>query len=580
MKKLFLFLLFIPLLSFGQNIQFGLKMVNQETDAVVDETNSIQESDTLRVELHMAAIGSDDFNALADFKYVFLDIQYNHNIVSPVTNCYAFPGIDALGDAGPIKEKYDYTNTSFGSATNHNLLEKYNEWDAGTIVYSASNAKWSVVRIAVQLSNKSLKDLLNTSYTTDTALFDMCFAVKPGASADAEQQFRINLATIEDTLGQQPTSIYADKSDGKYNFSIIEAVTYAMTLNFDLPTSLDPTNFKAQVTEVQTSVVSGVTQTNFVDFANVTLDANGDAVINGITLDKEYRVFTLQPIDGSYIPNVHTVTDAYRSFKYLTDVGINGTDYTYNSFAGFSADANLDKVLNSSDTYGLLAYVVGIDVSDGNWCLPTLDADTQTWYHGCTATVPIEDYNEDVLGAALDINTGGGGWNSAVTPTENNQTFTFGFWHHVDLDQSHSTTYPATLTAKSSRINLSAKAVGTLNFDMVSKVENGIVTVELNHSGEDIVGMQARVKYDTTRLILKDIVYDTGNEVTNFSKPFTGELLFGALSVNGKSNIKKGTPIKLVFDTVGTVVNTTGLFYFENTDAVKQNGDKLNLNIQ
>ena len=168
----------------------------------------------------------------------------------------------------------------------------------------------------------------------------------------------------------------------------------------------------------------------------------------------------------------------------------------------------------------------------------------------------------------------------SFTPTENNLSFTFGFWHHVDLDQSHSTAYPAGVTAKTSNINLSAKAVGTLNFDMISKVENGVVTVELNHSGEDIVGMQARVKYDTTRLILKDIVYDTGNEVTNFSKPFNGELLFGALSVNGKSNIKQGTPIKLVFDTVGTVVNTTGLFYFENTDAVKQNGDKLNLNIQ
>ena len=585
MKKLLLLLLLLPLASFGQNVQFGLDLVNQDTNAVVDAQNSIEEGETLRMELHMAAVGTDDYNALADFKYIFLDIQYNHQILSPMTDCFAFPGVDALGDAGPLTSKYDFANTSYSSADNHDLLTSWNEWALDNRTYSASNAKWSVVRIAVQLSNKSLKDLLDsTTYTTGTSIFDMCFNVKPGTSAITEQEFRINLAKIEDTLGDPPTSIYATKSEAKYQYSVAEAVTYAMTLKFDLPDSLDPTNFKAKVTEVQTNEVEGVLQTNFVDFATVTLDANAEAVIDSITLDKEYRIFTLEPIDASYIPNVHTVTDAYRAFKYLTDVGANGADLTYNSFAGFSADANLDKVLNSSDTYGLLAYVMGIDVSDGNWCLPTLNAETQTWYHGCTAVVPIEDYNEEVLGAALDLTTGGGGWDSAVTPTENNQTFTFGFWHHVDLDQSHSTTYPAAMTVSSAKqapgISLSAKPVGTLNFDMVSKVENGIVTVELKHSGEDIVGMQARVKYDTTRLVLKDIIYDTGNEVTNFSKPFNGELLFGALSVNGESNIKQGTPIKLIFDTVGTVINTTGLFYFENTDAVKQNGDKLNLNIQ
>ena len=129
-------------------------------------------------------------------------------------------------------------------------------------------------------------------------------------------------------------------------------------------------------------------------------------------------------------------------------------------------------------------------------------------------------------------------------------------------------------------MSLSSKAVGTVDFDLVSKIEGGQVIVELNHSGTDIVGMQARIKYDTDRLTLKDIVYDTGNTATNFTKPLNKGLLFGTLSVDGKSNIKEGTPFKLIFDTVGTVNNTTGLFYFENTDAVKQNGDKMNLNIK
>lgn len=584
MKKLLLLFLFLPLLTFGQNVQFGLKLANQDTNAVVDETNSIQEGEVLRMELHMAAVGTDDYTALSNFKYLFLDIQYNHNIVTPRTDCFAFPGIDAISDPGVATEKYDFANTSFGSADNHNLMEKYSAWKDGTIVYSAQNAKWSVVRIAIQLSTKSFQDVLDaTTYTTNISLFDMCFDVKPGASTDTEKQFRINLAGLEDTAAALPTSIYADKSAGVYNFAIEEAVTYSTKLHFDLPETLDPTNFKVLVSKGFDNQAT-----------EYTLDANADVVVNEVELDSVYSLFTLQPIDGSYIPDVHTITDAYRAFKFLTDVGVNGGDYQYNGFEGFSADANLDGTLNSADTYGILAYVMGVDVSGGDgpgYCLPE-QAEDGTWYHGCTATVRIEDFNEEVLGASVAINKAegetGGGWSSEFTPTENNQTFTFGYWHHADLDQSHSTAYPATVevSAMSAKVfnapalNLSAKAVGTVNFDMVSKLENGQVVVELKHSGEPIVGMQARIKYDTDRLVLKDIVYDTGNTTTNFSKELNKGLLFGTLSVNGSVNIKEGTPFKLIFDTVGTVNNTTGLFYFENTDAVKQNGDKMTLKIQ
>jgi len=581
MKKLLLLFLFLPLLTFGQNVQFGLKLVNQDTDAVVDETNPIQEGEVLRMELHMAAVGSADYDALANFKYLFLDIQYNHDLITPVDGCFDFPGIGIISDPGVATEKYDFANTSFNSIDNHNLMQKYIDWKAGNISYSPQNAKWSVVRIAIQLSTKSFQDLLSPSdYTTAISIFDMCFDVKPGTAGDVEKEFRINLAGLEDTDAALPTSIYATKSEARYLYSIEEAVTYSTKLHFDLPETLDPTNF--QVNVAKGSMGGQEMPTTY------TLDANADVIINEVELDSVYSLFTLEPIDGSYIPDVHTVTDAYRAFKFLTDVGVNGGDYTYNGFEGFSADANLDGTLNSADTYGILAYVMGVDVSGGDgpgYCLPNQNEDG-TWYHGCTATVRIEDYNEEVLGASVSLNKEeggtGGGWESEFTPTEDGQTFTFGYWHHVDLDQSHSTTYPAevSVTAKSFNISLSSKPVGTVNFDMVSKIENGQVIVELKHSGEPIVGMQARIKYDTDRLILKDVVYDTGNTTTNFSKPLNKGLLFGTLSVDGSDNIKEGTPFKLIFDTVGTVNNTTGLFYFENTDAVKANGDKMTLKIQ
>ena len=577
MKKL-LFLLLLPLSVLGQNTQIDLKLFNQDTNVIVDEQNSIKEGETLRMEVHMAAVGTADYDSLVNYKYLFLDIQYNHNILTPVTDGFAFTGIDAVLDAGPITAKYDFPNTSF-SIIQGDLRDSHTKWKNGTATYSAQNAKWSVVRIAVQLSDKSLQDLLDPStYLTVNSIFDMMFTVKPDSNLDAEQEFRLTLAHIEDTDGVMITNpIYATATDGREYYSVEEAVTYNATLHFNLPETLDPTNFKVTVSDGD--MMSGTsTPTTY------TLDANADVILPNVTLDQVYSVFNLEPIDASYIPNVHTVTDAYRSFKYLTDVGINGTDTTYDNFGLFSADVNLNSTFNSADTYGLLSYVLGLVVGQ-EYCLPQQKQDG-TWSHGCTATVLYENFTIEKLGAQLDIRktepTGTNYWNGNFTPTETSLSFDFAFWHHGDLDQSHTTTFPANLAAKAAKsgLNLSRKAVGTTTLDMVSKIENGLVKVELTHSGEDIVGLQARVKYDTSKLVLKNIIYDTGNTLTNFGKPFDGELLFGTLSKDGLDNVKKGKAFTIEFTPIGIVNNTTGLFYFENTDAVKQNGDKMTLKIQ
>ena len=533
------------------------------------------------MEVHMAAVGTADYDSLVNYKYLFLDIQYNHNILTPVTDGFAFTGIDAVLDAGPITAKYDFPSTSF-SIIQGDLRDSHTKWKNGTATYSAQNAKWSVVRIAVQLSDKSLQDLLDPStYLTVNSIFDMMFTVKPDSNLDAEQEFRLTLAHIEDTDGVMITNpIYATATDGREYYSVEEAVTYNATLHFNLPEILDPTNFKVTVSNGDMMSETSTPTT-------YTLDANADVILTDVTLDQVYSVWNLEPIDTSYIPDVHTVTDAYRSFKYLTDVGINGTDTTYDNFGLFSADANLNKAFNSADTYGLLAYVLGLDVA-GDFCLPQQN-DDGTWYHGCTATVLYENYTIEKLGAELDIRKteeqqteAPQYWNGNFTPTESLLTFDFAFWHHVDLDQSHSTSFPANLAAKAAQsgLNLSRKAVGTTTLDLVSRIEDGLVKVELTHDGLDIVGLQARIKYDTSKLTLKNVIYDTGNTVTNFSKPFQGELLFGGLSTDGKSTIKKGKAFTLEFTPIGTVNNVTGLFYFENTDAVKANGDKINLNIQ
>ena len=591
MKKLLFFLL-LPLFSYGQNVQALLKFYNNSTGEEITSEVAIVEGDTLRTELHLVTIGSDDYSMMSNVKYLFLDIQYNHEILSPIENAFAFPAIDNVGDAGPIKEVYDFSNQ--GWAGNPDLKLSYTQWQAGDKTYNPNTTSWSVRRIAVQLSTKSFQDIIDPSngYFTTLPVFDFLSVVKAGAASNLSPVTNITLATMQRDNGSNITSLFSYGGYG-FEYSVGEPVTYNAKLHFTLPATLDPTNFKVPV-QVGSFNSTDTTQPPSFETFDITLDAAGDAILPAVELGKEYRVFNLLPIDPSYIPNVHTVTDAYRSFKYLNDVGINGTETVYNNFGLFSADANLDSTFNSGDVYGLLAYVMGVDVTsnnseDGGYCLPE-QSETGEWSHGCTAAILYENYTIDKLGATVDINNSTtspteeqmNGWSGAFTPTENNLNFDFAFWHHVDLDQSHSTAFPANITSKAARVglNLNNKAVGTTKLDMVSKIEEGKVLVELTHNGEDIVGLQARIKYDTSKLRLENIIYDTGNTVTNFSKNLNGELLFGGLSANGSENIKKGKTFVIEFTPIGTVNNVTGLFYFDNTDAVRADGEKMTLNIE
>lgn len=584
MKKL-LFVLLFPLLSYGQNVQAFLEMYNNSTGELLTDEVFISEGDTLRLELHMVLVGSDDFNAMSDVKYLFGDLNYSSEFLSPIANAFTSPAIDNLGDSNAFLEYYDFANVKYSDTGITNLQGSYNSWESGLASY-LDNSSMSVKRIAVQLSNKSFQEIFNpTTYRTDIPVFDMLFVVKPGAEAQEVIPTWLTLATMENTSGLQVTSLYSQNP--VYNINVAPAVTYNAKLHFVLPPALDPTNFRVSIeSNIGTDTLNSTEPSDF-QFQDYVLDAAGDVILFDVEIDKPYYVYTLIPISGAYLADVHTITDAYRSFKYLTDVGINGNSPTYDNFGVFSADVNLDGQFNSADTYGLLGYVLGLEVGD-NFCLPQ-EQDGEL-FHGCTAAVLYENYTVDKLGVAVGHNNSGtepteetrDAWSGEFTPSTNTLEFNFAFWHHGDLDQSHSTSFPANIASKAAKagINLSTKAVSTINFDMVSRIEDGKVYVDLDYKSGSVVGLQARVKYDTSKLTLDEVLYDTGNTVTNFAKYNAGNLLIGALSKDGSEQVKKGTPFTIVFDTNGDISNLTGLFYFDNTDAVRANGDKVNLNIR
>ena len=107
-----------------------------------------------------------------------------------------------------------------------------------------------------------------------------------------------------------------------------------------------------------------------------------------------------------------------------------------------------------------------------------------------------------------------------------------------------------------------------------------MVVLETNLTKEDLIGMQFVIKYDESMLEFKEVIFDAGNEITNFATPKNERVFFGSIDTEGKQFVKTGKPYKLIFKPKVNITNTSGLIYFNVADAVKANGQKVILKIQ
>ena len=104
------------------------------------------------------------------------------------------------------------------------------------------------------------------------------------------------------------------------------------------------------------------------------------------------------------------------------------------------------------------------------------------------------------------------------------------------------------------------------------------LTINLNTSG--LVGSQFNVVFDDTILAFESIKFDTGADMTNFTRTKDNKLWIGSLDYNGEKEIQLGTPYLVTFNMLQTVQNTAGLISYTVTEGVKANGTKVNFNIQ
>ena len=185
--------------------------------------------------------------------------------------------------------------------------------------------------------------------------------------------------------------------------------------------------------------------------------------------------------------------------------------------------------------------------------------------------------------------------NPTFKPTDTNKSFDFAHALVGDVNFSHSY-QPANTndfkissmvignssTLKTNSFNASRYQSVNANIDLVSQIVDGKVVFSINSQVAGMIGTQFNITYDNTRIELEDVIFDTGNEMTNFANHRGGEgkINIGSFDQSFEQTVKQGTPYKLVFKPLVELQNASGLVTFKVHEGVRADGTQINLRME
>lgn len=560
MKKILVFLVSVlfTLNSFGQRFEVGM---NYGADANVGE----------EIELKFEIFPEEGQEVKATF--LQFDIQYNNKLIQYVSHTFdPFNKLTGASNAVNAWSGYQF-NQDFDYSSSA-LYEQYLWWaggaqSVGSVAYS-SKADFSVNRYTIQSADDinlydavltikfKILDRQGTDYQNYTSAFQINWAQLKDNRDDTVYQLGSNNHQIGGLnpggVGAGDVTItldvpHANKQDYQYD---IFAFSQLQGEDFDGDGEIDGYYPKQDETPYETGQ----------------FDSNGITSVSTLTLDEQAWINVYTVFDGQthpeWLDDVVTVTDVYKAFQYSLDSDINGGggswEYEIQNILG---EVTNDGVVNFDDSYELLAHVNGVVTS---------------------ANVTSKDNGSFNLSALIDKYGTFGEYDDwhLFTPTEDNKSFTLGHGLRGDLDFSHSTVPVAqgdnaTSSARQSSANqvISNRTVETQNLDISSRLEDGKVIVDVNLDTSGLVGSQFKIRYDESILTLDDIVYDTGNAMTNFGTVKGNVASFGSLDYEGNETVKTGRPYRLIFTPNENITNTVGLVSFKIVEGVKADGTKV-----
>ena len=548
MKKLILFL--------GVFLSISLSAFSQLTiSQSLTPSSGLKVGDTIIVKYTLTK-GSVNKNP----RYLWFRYQYNNK---------AFNYLSTTFNQGSSTQTFytgwsNYKFTFNGGASDNDLNVQYGltPWNY------AVNADWNVGQLTVQRADTSINGLIATQK----------YVLKDQNTYN--NIFKIDLATGTDTAGANVGTIYGG---GWSSITNVTGNTSQFKVRVLYPQGYTISEHNVQLMKLK-SDGSGDIDWSQQPIAQLPLDASGEALFTTqIKVGDSVGVFVSPTSSKAWMNNIITVSDAYKAFLGHSQTDISGTTNFFTRPVLEKKIGNVtknDMTFNESDSYNLFAYVMGQDVST-NAFIPTQTATSWRWHSGLL--------NQSWLDGVTK---------NRVFITSPQQTVDAVFAWGGDLNWSHSS-HPDTIATRitqgvyTNSINdnqiksfstqtmaYTAPVFEKVTLGITSTLENGKVVLTTNLTKEGLAGLEVIMNYDSTKLVLDNVIFDSGSTITNFSTKDNGRLTFGSIDQLKTARIKTGTPYKLIFTPKETLTNTAGLFYFVLADAVDALGKKVDLIIE
>jgi len=455
---------------------------------------------------------------------------------------------------------YKYNDRPDTEATDMDLQYQWWQNEAGNNSYS-TNQDFNVNRITVQGT---------TAWTNGNNIVTIKFKVKDNFGtnySDYSNVIALNWANIKKADGSQ----LQVTRNGDYSLGNIQGGNAGdVTLNLKTANTAGYADYGYTIKYDGESVKTG-------DF-----DAGGQAVVSGLENDKIYSIEVNLSESPEYLDEVVTVADLAKVFAEAIGAGDgpSGTTSTwdYHVQAVIGDVVGDDNKVDFQDSYEIMAYLQS--VTTGNTNRITQEGATYDKWG-------IEGTYGDNTQSSMFLNT--------FTLTDTNQSSkTINVAHGLvgDVNFTHSYEPSAEGAAKSTQASArnsmgvqysSVQGADPLykseeaNLDLVSEIkDDGTVEFTIEMDVENLIGTQFNVKYNTTVLTLDNVIFDTGNEMTNFSNIDGDKIRIGSFDQNFNATVKTGTPYKLIFTPNEAIQNTSGLITFKVTEGVKDDGTQVN----
>jgi len=540
MKKLLLILL-LSVLGFSS---YGQLIINQE----ITNTKPYRVGDTLTMKYNV-------IKGTTNPRYLWMRYQYSNKHLQKLGSTVFSQGTTAQNFEATWPN-YAFTpngTTGVGEMDKQYALTPWNY---------TQNGDW----IAKQFTTQRADAVIDGLWATEKFILL--------ENTTYQNVHKLDLATANGTndapivpIGSQVLWLSFADADVKHVASFRVKVAY--------PSGFDITSLGVIIRPLN---ADGTTNTTATPLATKNFNSAGIIDFAQFNIGEKFAIYISNNFAASYLNNIVTVTDAYRAFLAVTDVGLNGTSSVFQYPIIEKAIGNVtigDNDFNNNDAYYLFAHILGQDVSakavipKNN---PTALRFISTKQSAYTNYVPAQT-------------------NHSVTITSANQTELFSYAFAGDLDFSHSSNPAQPITNSvggqgtmnrmiANKGIYSNQLAGTATLSLTSKIENNKVILSGNLTQAGLAGLEVILKYDNSKLTLDGIVFDAGSSITNFSTDKDGRLTFGSMDQIKTARIKTGTPYKLTFTSNVPLTNTAGLFYTELADAVDGNGNKIGLNVE